>query len=159
MFRIIATGIGATVIMDLWGILLKSFGVKGLDMAHLGRWVLTIFQGKWFHVSIANSPTMEGELVTGWITHYLIGVSLCFLLVLVYGSTWLERPTLKPPLVIGLITVILPLLILQPALGGGYFASKSAHPFISILRSFSSHIIYGAGLYGVAKLFQRLTSM
>ncbi len=156
LIQTIFIGIGATITMDLWGALLKSFGLKGLNMSHLGRWILTWPQKKWFHEGIANSPAVEGELVVGWIAHYLIGISLAYLLVAVYGFAWLEKPTLEPALTIGIITVIAPLMILQPALGSGYFASKSAQPMLSVLRSIGSHTVYGFGLYFSAVVLRKV---
>jgi hypothetical protein len=133
--------------MDLWGLLMKSLGIKGLNMAHLGRWVLSLQQGKWFHAGISNSPEIQGESIVGWVSHYVIGITFAFVLVTVYGSDWLERPTLRASVIIGLITVFAPLMVLQPAMGLGYFASKSANPALSVLRSIGSHFIYGVGLY------------
>lgn len=148
--QITLIGIGATITMDLWGIFMKFLGIKGLNMAHLGRWFLTLSQKKWFHENIANSPVVHGELVVGWIVHYMIGISFAYLLVKVYGIVWLEKPTLKPAIIIGIITLFGPLMILQPALGLGYFASKSANPMFSVLRSIGSHTIFGLGLYASA---------
>lgn len=156
VLQTIFIGIGATMLMDAWGLLMKSVGVKGLNMAHLGRWILTLPKGKWFHAGISNSPELRGELVVGWMAHYTIGISIALLLVAVYGFSWVEKPTLRAAITIGLITVLAPLLILQPALGLGYFASKSANPAVSVLRSLGSHLIFGLGLYLSAISLNRL---
>jgi hypothetical protein len=142
IFHIIAIGVGATLVMDVWSIFLKLFGIKGLNMGHLGHWLLSLVQ-----LSLPQSET-----VIGWMAHYLIGVIFCFLLVSVYGFNWVEKPTLKPALIIGMVTVLAPLLILQPALGLGYFASNSPSPIFSVFKSCVTHLVYGLGLYLSAKL-------
>lgn len=158
ILNIILIGIGGTLVMDLWGQILKLFGIKGLNLSFLGRWLLTIPEGKWFHEKIAASPEKAGELYAGWFAHYGIGISFAALLVLVYGFDWLESPRIRPALLIGLVTVLAPLLIMQPALGLGYFSSKTAHPFLYSLKSVASHLMYGFGLYLSAMALRRLAS-
>lgn len=47
--RTVFIGIGATLLMDLWGIILKQFfGIKSLDFGMLGRWVGHLFHGQFF---------------------------------------------------------------------------------------------------------------
>lgn len=157
-FNVILIGIGGTLTMDLWAQFLKLFGIKGLNLAFLGRWLLTIPEGKWFHEKIAASPEKIGELYAGWFAHYGIGISLAALLILVYGYDWLQNPRIRPALVIALVTVLAPLLIMQPALGLGYFSSKASHPVLYCLKSVCSHLIYGLGLYLSALALRRITS-
>ena len=40
-----------------------------------------------------------------------------------------------------------PLLILQPALGAGFFSSKTPAPVFNSLKSLVTHVVYGLGLY------------
>lgn len=149
-------GAGGTLAMDLWGTALKFFGLKGLSMAHLGRWILSMPGGKWFHHPIGKSPEIKGEVLAGWIAHYSIGVAFAFLFVSLCGVGWLQRPLLRPALLFGLVTVIVPFTVLQPALGLGYFASRADHQWSAILRSLGSHTVFGIGLYLAALRFGNL---
>lgn len=138
-FKIILIGSGATLCMDLWALILKSFGITGLKMNVLGKWILSLIDST---DSLANY-----EMLVGWLGHYFIGITFCFLLVFVFGWKWVQAPKLKPALAIGIVTVLAPLLILQPALGLGYFASLSDNPFFHCFKSLITHTVYGIGLF------------
>jgi hypothetical protein len=54
---------------------------------------------------------------------------------------------LLPALFIGIVTVLAPLLILQPALGAGIASTKTAKPVFNSMKSVVTHTVYGVGLY------------
>jgi hypothetical protein len=54
---------------------------------------------------------------------------------------------LLPALLIGLVTVLAPLLMLQPALGAGIASRKTPTPVFNTLKSVVTHTVYGVGLY------------
>lgn len=83
ILRVLFMGVGATIVMDLWAVFLKLFGIKGLNFSFLGRWIGHLPQGQWFHESIAKSAPVKGELLMGWCAHYSIGISFAALLVTV----------------------------------------------------------------------------
>ena len=37
--RTILIGVGATMVMDIWALLLRQFGIPSLNFALLGRWI------------------------------------------------------------------------------------------------------------------------
>lgn len=53
----------------------------------------------------------------GWVTHYLIGVFFAALLLLMVGLEWARQPTLLPALAFGVLSVVAPFFVLQPAMG------------------------------------------
>jgi hypothetical protein len=59
---------------------------------------------------------------------------------------WSSRRSLSA-LVFGLATVAAPWLVMQPAMGLGFLASKTASPLRNCLRSLANHAVFGAGLY------------
>nr|WP_308362744.1 MULTISPECIES: DUF2938 family protein [Enterobacterales] len=62
LVRILLTGAGATLCMDLWALLLKRrFGIPSLDYALVGRWFLGMFDGRWFHATIVTAPPRRGR--------------------------------------------------------------------------------------------------
>lgn len=154
--RAILIGVGATLTMDLWSAALRGFGIPTLNFAMLGRWLGHLPDGQLIHASIAKAAPVRGELLLGWAAHYAIGISFAALLVSAFGLEWARTPTLRPALLIGIITVVAPLLILQPALGAGIASSKTSAPLVNTLKSVVTHTVYGFGLYiaavGVAAL-------
>ncbi len=156
MFRTLAIGTGATLVMDVWAALLRRFGVRSLDFALLGRWIGHWRDGIWFHDRIASAAPVQGELLLGWVAHYTIGISFAALLVGTCGLAWARTPTLLPALFCGLVTVAAPLLILQPALGLGVASSRTAAPLAASLKSVVTHLIYGLGLYLAARAIAAL---
>jgi hypothetical protein len=148
--RTILIGVGATMVMDLWALLLRQFGIPSLNFAFLGRWIGHLPQGHWMHESVARSAKVRGELLIGWCAHYSIGISFAALLLSTFGLKWARSPSLLPALFIGVVTVLAPLLILQPALGAGIASSKTPTPVFNCIKSLATHTVYGFGLYLVA---------
>ncbi len=145
--RAVLIGVGATLVMDTWALLLKQVGVPSLNFAFLGRWLGHLPQGQWVHAGIAKSAPVRGELVLGWVAHYSIGVTFAALLLAAFGLQWARSPSLVPALIIGLVTVVAPLFVLQPALGAGIASSNTAAPLFNSLKSVVTHTVYGVGLY------------
>jgi hypothetical protein len=145
--RTIMIGAGATLTMDTWAFLLKQVGVPSLDFALLGRWIGHLGRGQWAHESIAKATPVRGELLIGWCAHYAIGITFAALLLSTFGLRWARSPSLLPALFIGIVTVLAPLLVLQPALGAGIASSKTSAPLFNSLKSLATHTVYGFGLY------------
>ncbi|MBC9796783.1 DUF2938 domain-containing protein [Sinomicrobium weinanense] len=148
----ILTGIGATLIMDLYALILNFFGIKTLDYRFVGRWIGYFPKGKFFHSKIMETPPIPNEQIIGWIAHYSIGIVWAFLLVFVYGENWLGQPRLVPALMIGIVTIIAPFFLMQPAFGFGIAGSDLPDPNRARLMSFITHCIFGIGLYLTALL-------
>jgi hypothetical protein len=145
--RVVVIGVGATVVMDLWALLLRQLGIPSLNFAFLGRWLGHLPQGRWTHESIAKAAPVRGESVIGWCAHYSIGITFAAILLAAFGLQWARSPSLFPALFIGIVTVLAPLLVLQPALGAGIASSKTATPVFNCLKSLVTHTVFGFGLY------------
>jgi hypothetical protein len=145
--RALAIGVGGTIVMDLWALLLKKFGIPSLNFALVGRWLGHLPEGKWIHESIGKAAPVRGERALGWAAHYSIGVSFAALLLLIFGLEWARSPSLLPALGVGIGTVVAPLFVLQPALGAGIASSKTPTPLFNCLKSVVTHTVYGFGLY------------
>ena len=143
----IIVGLGATLFMDGWALFLRrAFNVASLNLCLLGRWLLHMPDGVFRHDSIAAASPKPRECTIGWIAHYTIGATLAVALV-VLAPTWLERPTLLPPLLWGMVTVAIPFFVMQPSFGLGIASSRTPHPARARLRSLTTHTVYGIGLY------------
>ena len=146
--QVLATGVCATVVMDLWAVLLRRvFGVASLDYAMVGRWLGHMPSGRFAHAGIAHAAPVAGERTLGWIAHYAIGVGFASCLVALAGPGWLRSPTLAPALTVGIGTIVVPFLVMQPAFGAGIAASKTPSPGRARLRSLMTHTVFGLGLY------------
>ena len=154
----LATGLGATLLMDGWTLLRRHLlGVPTLDYALVGRWVGHMPRGQFRHTAIGKAAPVAGERALGWAIHYLTGIVFAAALVTFTGSDWLWQPTLLPALLLGVGTVALPFLLMQPALGLGIAAAKTANPAKARLHSLITHAIFGLGLYLTARLLAALT--
>jgi hypothetical protein len=147
VLRTVLIGAGATLVMDGWALVLRRFGMPSLNFALLGRWLGQLPRGTWVHESIAREAPVRGERLIGWSAHYAIGMTFAALLLSTFGLKWARSPSVLPALVIGIVTVVAPLLILQPALGAGIASSKTAHPILNSMKSLLTHTVYGLGLY------------
>jgi hypothetical protein len=148
----VAIGAGATFLMDLWNVALKRlFGISSLNYCLLGRWVLHMPGGRFRHASIAAAEPKPHECPAGWLAHYATGVVFAVVFVCaVAPGAWLAGPTLWPALLYGVVTVVFPLFVMQPALGLGMASSRAPRPTQARLKSLGTHIVFGLGLYGFA---------
>ncbi|HET6798202.1 MAG TPA: DUF2938 domain-containing protein [Gemmatimonadales bacterium] len=145
---VIAIGVGATLLMDLWNLLLKrGFSIPSLNYCLLGRWVSYMPSGTFRHSSIAAAPPKPFECTVGWMAHYTIGIGLALGFVSLISGDWLARPTLLPAVLFGIGTVVFPYFILQPSLGFGVAASRTPNPTQARLKSLVTHLVFGLGLY------------
>lgn len=155
----VAIGIGATLLMDLWNLFLKSmFSVPSLNYCFLGRWLCHMPEGTFRHRSIANAPEKPFECAVGRIAHYTIGAVFAILFVALVSVDWLVRPTLMPALLYGIGTVVFPFFIMQPSLGLGIASSRTSNPTQARMKSVATHTVFGVGLYvcalGVSRVLQ-----
>ena len=155
IYVITFVGIAATLFIDLYAFLLaKVFKIPSLNLCLVGRWGLGLLDGKFMHQNIAASPVKHFECVFGWCVHYFIGVLFSFLFILLVGIAWLEQPTLIAACIFGLASVSMPFFVMQPALGMGIMATKTANPLQARLKSAVTHLLFGVGIYLSAQFIQ-----
>jgi hypothetical protein len=145
--RAMLVGIGATAVLDAWLIVLGRLGVPTLNFAFVGRWVGHLLRGRFAHTAIAQATPVPGELALGWITHYVIGIGFAAILLGWQGESWARHPTPGPALLVGVITAMAPLFVMQPAMGAGFASSRTPTPARNVLRSIVNHTVFGLGLY------------
>ena len=151
----VVIGIGATLLFDLWTLLLKRvFGIPLPNWAFTGRWFAHLPKGRVLHADIARSEPVAGELAIGWVMHYLVGISFAAILLAIWGMAWAVEPRLLPALVVGLATVGCGWFILQPGMGAGVAASKRPNAGQIRLLNILGHTVFAIGLYGTALLIR-----
>ena len=144
----IITGIGATIVMDIWGLFVKHIlKIPGPSWALVGRWVSHFPKGTFRHNTILQTPPTPGETAIGWITHYVTGIVYAFVFIYFVELQWFNHPTFLAPMLFGIITVLAPFLIMQPCFGFGIAASKTPNPWKARLMSLLNHSSFGLGLY------------
>ncbi len=149
--NVLIVGTGATVITDLWAIVRRrTLGIPLPNYGLVGRWLAHMRRAHFRHASIGAAPAVRGELVLGWIAHYLIGITFAAILVCLGGNAWLQHPTLLPALAVGFGSVAAPFLLMQPGMGAGIAASRTARPSAARLQSLITHGVFGVGLYAAA---------
>ena len=143
-----AVGLGATFLMDIWALLVnRAFNIVPANYCLVGRWFCHMPLGVFTHASIANASKRPLECAVGWIAHYVIGAVYAVLFVAIVSADWLIRPTLVPAVLFGVVTVVVPFLIMQPSLGMGIAAAKAPSPTEARLKSLMAHTAFGVGLY------------
>jgi fatty acid desaturase len=149
--RGVLIGVGASALMDVWALFARrAINIQGLDYALLGRWIGHFPRRRFLHERIASADPVRGERPLGWVAHYAIGIAFAFLLLAIWGLGWARSPTILPPMLIGLGTIVAPWFILQPGMGAGIAASRTPNPRAARLRNVATHTVYGIGLYASA---------
>lgn len=144
----VVTGVGATAVMDLWGVARsRLLGIPALNYALVGRWLAYMARGQFRHERIAATVPLRGEGLIGWTAHYLIGIGFAAVLLGIWGLDWVRHPTLGPALAVGIGSVAAPFLIMQPGMGAGIAASRTPRPGAARLQSVITHGVFGLGLY------------
>jgi hypothetical protein len=144
-------GTGATATMDVCTVALNRWaGIPSPNYRLVGRWVGHMAAGRFRHPAIGAARPMRTEALLGWLTHYAVGIALAAALIALCGEAWLRHPTLAPALAFGLGTVILPFLVMQPAMGLGFAAGRTPDPRAALLRSLLNHLLFGLGLHVAA---------
>lgn len=148
LISVIAVGLGATLVMDLWAVSLKrAFDIPSPNYCLVGRWLRHATNGAFKHPSIAAAARKPAECAIGWLAHYTIGVLFALALVALVTPQWLQSPTLMPALIFGIVTVGVPFFVMHPSFGLGIAASKAPNPMQARLRSLMNHAVFGVGLY------------
>ena len=148
VIKILVIGVFATVIMDVWA----TFSNRVLkfprtNWAMVGRWLGHLPKGKLVHNPIGSSSEIRYENIIGWFFHYFIGVVYAALYVAIVIWVFGNHTSLLTAWVFGILTIVSPWFILQPALGMGICAVKAPKPNMVRLQNFAIHSIFGIALY------------
>jgi hypothetical protein len=150
-------GIFATFIMDLFArLLVKSKIVRAPIEPHIpGRWILYMLRGKFIHEDIRQTPALKNEKPAALASHYLIGIVLVGIYLLLELKVPVIGDQLWMPLIFGAATVLLPWLWLYPSIGIGFLASKSEKTSAYIIFSGINHLNFGIGMTIWIVVFRR----
>lgn len=158
----IISGLLGTVAMDFFARLIRKniFALEGLQIVPvlLGRWLMNIIgTKKIFYSDIRQLSSKNNEVRFGTFAHYLIGLFLGVLFIFIrsFFFNFFEKSFLNVILLgiaYGLLTNILPWLIMYPSMGFGFFGQKHLAQKQLILFSCTNHLVYGVSLGLISNL-------
>ena len=155
LFRGVLIGIGATIAMDVWALLLALVPGEGRpNWAPVGRWFGHLARGTIFHEDIAIASEYPAELALGWAGHYAVGIIYGVVFALFMGDAWFAHPRFLPAWIWGIVTVAGGWFLLQPGLGIGWAASKLPNRNKVRVMNLVAHSFFALGLWGTAVLLR-----
>lgn len=157
LVEMILMGVLATLFMDLLSILFGKLKIirQLIRPEAVGRWTLYMFRGKFIHKDIHKTPALNNEMSVTWLSHYLIGIVLAGIYLLLELTVPAIRHQLWMPLMFGIATVLLPWLWLYPSIGLGFLASRAPRKSPYIVTSLVNHTDFGLGLMIWVIFFRR----
>ncbi len=149
IIEMILMGIFATYVMDLLaGFLVRKKLIHSfIEPEAIVRWFLSIFRGKFIHKDINKTPALNNEKLWCLISHYLIGIVLAGIYLLLELKEPIIRDHIWMPLIFGMATVFFPWFWLLPSIGLGFMASKSSNRSLIIRTNLVNHTSFGLGLF------------
>lgn len=146
-------GVGGTVVLDLWALFMaRVLNMPATNWAMVGRWIGNIARGRFMHQSMADAAPVQGEHAIGWICHYVVGIGYGLLLLVFWGRSWVESPTLLPPMLLSWLLLVLPYFVMLPGMGSGVAGARTPKPNVTRLKSLVGHSVFGLGMYATALL-------
>lgn len=154
-WRGLILGAAGTIAMDLWALALyRFFGQNKPNWAPAGRWFRAVTCGRVFHGDISELESHPGETSWGWAGHYIVGLAYGVIFAFLVGSQWFAAPTFVPALIFGIVTVGAGWFFMQPGMGLGIAASRTANPNKVRLLNLAAHVIFALGFYVAALLLR-----
>lgn len=151
-------GIGATIVMDVWVLVLaRFFGQARPNWGLVGRWFWHLLDGQIFHDDISLSPAYKHEVFLGWFGHYAVGILYGIIFALYAGAVWFANPMFLPVWIFGILTVAAGWFLLQPGLGIGWAASRLPNAAHVRILNLAAHTLFAIGMYATALLLNALT--
>ncbi len=134
------------------GILAKARIIRLLP---IGRWVAYLLRGTYHHPDILKSPPLRGERGITPLVHYAIGVSLASFYLAALGWFGFGPPTWWTAVGYGLLTSVLPYMIMFPSMGYGFFGHNGEPRYFLLRQGLINHFVFGVGLWIGAFLLLR----
>lgn len=103
-----------------------------------------------FHADVAAAKPYAHELALGWAAHYAVGVVYGAIFALIVGEGWIAAPRFLPAWIFGIVTIAAGWFLLQPGMGLGWAASRTANPTRARVFGLMAHTVFALGLYGTA---------
>lgn len=154
---LVVAGIISTLVMDIAGGVFRAAGLaSGVPPELLGKWIEQSIKGKMYVDDIRTSGGKEVVLPIFLLYHYLIGITLAVILYLLLLKFRVESIPWWLPVIFGLSTTLIPLLIMFPAMGFGMMGLKAPKEYLLLQTALLNHLFYGIGLLIAFRLLFKL---
>ena len=146
--EIVLMGIFSTLVMDIGEETVKALFPINESMApqYLGRWILNMFNGVFIHDNIQTAIHFSFEMPVAISFHYFTGIFLVGIFLWLRNNIKIFPSSMYMGLVYGWLTILLPWLIMFPALGFGFFGLGAHNGINNIIASIIAHSFFGLGI-------------
>jgi len=146
--RSVLIGILATITMDVLSITALKLGLIAFLPPRLtGRWFASLARGQFLHSDIGRVPPINYEMAIALPMHYIVGITLALLYLLLVSALRLSPRNLITVLAFALCTNVLPWLLMFPSMGYGWFGTHGPPGTRLFFSSLITHSFYGLGLW------------
>ena len=144
----VLVGVLATITMDaLTTIASRLKLIAPLHPRLVGRWFVSIARGQLIVNDIGQLPAVHREVAIAVPLHYVIGITLALVYLLVSSTLGLSPRSPLAALGFALCTNVFPWFMMFPAMGYGWFGSRGPTGTRLFLASLVTHCFYGVGLW------------
>ena len=154
--RSVLIGILATITMDVLSITALKLGLIAFLPPRLtGRWFASLARGQFLHSDIGRVPPINYEMAIALPMHYIVGITLALLYLLLVSALRLSPRNLITVLAFALCTNVLPWLLMFPSMGYGWFGTHGPQGTRLFMSSLVTHSFYGIGLWFGSSMLAR----
>lgn len=141
-------GVCGTLAMDIWAqVLHRAAGQPLPNWAMVGRWAGHLPGGRIFHSDMAQLDPVTAETALGWAVQYGVGLAYGVIFVALAGPDWLAQPSFVPLWIFSLLTIAAGWFLLQPGMGLGWAAARTARPWKVRGMGLVAHTVFGLGMW------------
>lgn len=143
----VVAGVIGTLAMDLLNLLLAQTGmISRIDVRMIGRMAGGWARGRFRYGHPSEMKHLANEMLYGYLTHYVIGVSLALPYVLGW-ALWVGGPA-SPiwAVAYGVATTVASWFFVFPSMGSGILGRRSPEGLKAPISSLANHSFYGVGM-------------
>lgn len=137
----------STMTMDIGAGMLRAAKVTaGVPAGLTGKWIESSLKGTIFVNDIRTCAGEPAPLKSFLLYHYLIGILLTLFLYSIIALLKINPVPWWVPMCFGFATTFLPLLLMYPAMGFGFFGLNGPAEYLLIRTAVLNHLAFGFGL-------------
>jgi hypothetical protein len=147
ILTVVVAGVIGTLAMDSLNLLFARAGlILKIDVRMVGRLAVGWAHGRFCYNNPDEIHQVENEKLSGYLTHYSIGVLLAFPYVIgwYFYTGGSASPSWAP--VYGIVTSVASYFLVFPSMGLGLFGMRSSERLKGTFSSLLNHLFYGLGL-------------
>lgn len=142
--NVVLVGAVATVAMDL--VAIAGAVARVFKIPAYGRWFLYGLRGTFRHADIERAPPLKGENALMLPLHYLAGVLLAVVYLLLLDGLSLGHGSILMAAAFGVASSAIPFFLMLPSMGYGLFGLRGGRDTFWLRQILVMHLAYGLGL-------------